>query len=222
MGKSLELTVEQKVKENEELTAICDELIAKVGSWQDQYRAECKTRLVKTGQTNVRSYRTDVRQTKHSNSRDNLLRRDGSFVLETSSEVLLRRQRSASRESPPTLRQGSRMTRPVSVPSGSMDVGLHGLASTSDHSVRSTTPRRSHSDCYTRSSPKQIRKFRPSSSKKMWISVSRLNTYKPCHSLIESNLNLVLDSAGALKLCILSNLTNCPGKSLLLVTSFDI
>merc|ERR1719348_1593254 len=31
-AKSLEITVEQKVKENEELTAICDELIAKVGS----------------------------------------------------------------------------------------------------------------------------------------------------------------------------------------------
>jgi len=31
-AKSLELTVDQKVKENEELTAICDELIAKVGS----------------------------------------------------------------------------------------------------------------------------------------------------------------------------------------------
>jgi len=31
-AKSLELTVEQKVKENEELTAICDELISKVGS----------------------------------------------------------------------------------------------------------------------------------------------------------------------------------------------
>jgi len=31
-AKSLELTVEQKAKENEELTAICDELIAKVGS----------------------------------------------------------------------------------------------------------------------------------------------------------------------------------------------
>lgn len=31
-AKSLEQTVEQKVKENEELTAICDELIAKVGS----------------------------------------------------------------------------------------------------------------------------------------------------------------------------------------------
>ena len=29
---SLERTVEQKVKENEELTAICDELIAKVGT----------------------------------------------------------------------------------------------------------------------------------------------------------------------------------------------
>ena len=29
---SLERTVEQKIKENEELTAICDELIAKVGN----------------------------------------------------------------------------------------------------------------------------------------------------------------------------------------------
>ena len=29
---SLERSVEQKVKENEELTAICDELIAKVGA----------------------------------------------------------------------------------------------------------------------------------------------------------------------------------------------
>lgn len=30
-SQKLELTVEQKVKENEELTAICDELISKVG-----------------------------------------------------------------------------------------------------------------------------------------------------------------------------------------------
>lgn len=29
---SLERTVEQKIKENEDLTTICDELIAKVGS----------------------------------------------------------------------------------------------------------------------------------------------------------------------------------------------
>ena len=32
---SLEQTVEQKAKENEELTAICDELIAKVGTWKN-------------------------------------------------------------------------------------------------------------------------------------------------------------------------------------------
>lgn len=163
----------------QELTAICDELIAKVGSWQDQYRAECKTKLVKTGQTYSSDYRTEPRrQNKLSNSRDNLpasrLRRDRSFVLETSSEVLLRRQRSASRESTPTLRHGSRMTRPVSVPYGTSGVGLHTLATSSDHSV-STTPRRSHSDCYTRSSPKQVRKFK-APSKKMWIPVYRRNT----------------------------------------------
>lgn len=34
---SLERTVEQKNKENEELTAICDELIAKVGTWNYNY-----------------------------------------------------------------------------------------------------------------------------------------------------------------------------------------
>ena len=48
---SLERSVEQKAKENEELTAICDELIAKVGtSWIDSiqkktFRAQNKNHI---------------------------------------------------------------------------------------------------------------------------------------------------------------------------------
>ena len=181
-----------------------------MGSWQDQYRAECKTPSVRTGHTYVSDYRTEPRQNKHSNSRDNLpasrLRRDRSFVLESSSEVLLRRHRSASRESESSLRPGARMTRPVSVPYGPSSVGgLHRLcSSSSDHSVISTTPRRSHSDCYTRSSPKQVRKFKPS-SKKMWITVSRRKTYINratywFNSKQFKPISRNLDSAGALKL----------------------
>ena len=38
---NLERTVEQKSQENAELTAICDELIAKVGNWKNTQKLRC-------------------------------------------------------------------------------------------------------------------------------------------------------------------------------------
>ena len=94
--------------------------------------------------------------------------RDRSFVLD-SREVQLRRQRSASREKAQTLRSGTRLSRPVSVPFGGSDQVPELNTSRNRHSleptITTTTPRRSHSDCYTRSSPKPMRKFKPPSRK---------------------------------------------------------
>ena len=95
-------------------------------------------------------------------------------MLDSSREVQLRRQRSASRENAQTLRHGTRLSRPVSVPYGNSDINLQTIGrvtssgyGTSSTSGSGTTPRRSHSDCYTRSSPKPVRKFKIPNSKKM-------------------------------------------------------
>ena len=186
----------------QELTAICDELISKVGSWQEQYAASCKTKILQT-RSEHRSYNS--RDNSDYNKQNNVsefkppgVPRDRSFVLDSAhtQEVQLRRQRSSSRESARTLRHGTRMTRPVSVPYGPSDSltlqtlsgdrgrGRHSPGPTESlplqtlsgdrgrgrHSLgAATTPRRSHADCHTRSSPKVVRKFKVSPNRKKWF-----------------------------------------------------
>jgi len=84
----------------------------------------------------------------------------------------MRRQRSASREKAQTMRQGTRLNRPVSVPYGNSDNvellsggGGKNRLSLDTTPGSSSTPRRSHSDCYTRSSPKPFRKYKSPTKK---------------------------------------------------------
>ena len=91
-------------------------------------------------------------------------------MLDSSREVQLRRQRSASREKAQTMRQGTRLNRPVSVPYGNSDnieiqSGGKNRLSLDSTPGSSSTPRRSHSDCYTRSSPKPFRKYKSPTKK---------------------------------------------------------
>ena len=163
----------------QELTAICDELISKVGSWQEQYAASCKTKILQT-RNEHRSYHPRRDNSDYKQYSDNEFKqtssglpRDRSFVLDKSSEVQLRRQRSASRENAQTLRHGTRLTRPVSVPYGNSDQislqTLSGDGGRARHSMGAgtgATPRRSHADCHTRASPKVVRKFKVSPNRK--------------------------------------------------------
>ena len=155
-----------------------------MGSWQEQYAASCTTKLHQTRTEQRSSYPRDIRDSDSDLTyRHQPLPRDRSFVLDRGERgVQLRhppRHRSSSRgESPRTdiLRHGggSRPARPVSVPYAGSDLAMSGARSRLSleggaavtATGLSTTPRRSHSDCYTRSSPNVVRKFKVSSRKK--------------------------------------------------------
>ena len=46
---TLERTVEQKTRENKELTDICDDLINKVGTQRNYFIAECLNKTIQSG-----------------------------------------------------------------------------------------------------------------------------------------------------------------------------